>query len=508
MSDSVSQSAAKPPGLSLRQILPGATFHHTGDLTVSGCAGQWDECRPNDLFVALVGDQRDGHEDAERAIARGATAILSERLLPVARPQCIVDDSRVAFGTITHALRDNPAERMLTVAAAGDDGKSSVLALLESILRQAGRQPARSASPNRPGGCPAWTPPRLANWLARTRDEGSQAALIETRSGDWQQRQIDGARFDSLIMTNVRRRRPGGPGAPWTGTGGYLKPHGKLILNLDDPLSGARCADLDPQHRMTIGIRESADLRATVVESGLNGQAFTVRLAGESTLIETPVPGAAHIYHCLQAMAAALQAGLDPATIAAGLNSIRSLPGRLERVSCGQAFPVFIDQADSPYRLGSALNLLRRHTPGRVICVFSTPAESTPVDARKTGRIAEQGSDIPVISREEVPVQLDYEADHRILDGFERPARAHLIPDRITAIEWALSQAGADDAVLIAGRGDQSICSLEEGRRELTDHEVCQAWLYNHDSLRPTPLIPVVNPQIFRMDDYRGPGRA
>jgi UDP-N-acetylmuramoyl-L-alanyl-D-glutamate--2,6-diaminopimelate ligase len=162
-----------------------------------------------------------------------------------------------------------------------------------------------------------------------------------------------------------------------------------------------------------------------------------------------------------------------------------------------------IDQGGTAYRLGAALNMLRRHITGRIYCVFSPPENCTPDVAGQFGRVAERGCDIAVITRPEVAPQLNFETDHQVLDGFRRPAGAHLIPDRITAIEWALSQAGPGDAVLIAGRGERSICSLAEDRWQLTDDDVCQAWLYGDSSVNQTIVNPVVNPRIFRIDDYR-----
>ena len=98
---------------------------------------------------------------------------------------------------------------------------------------------------------------------------------------------------------------------------------------------------------------------------------------------------------------------------------------------------------------------------------------------------------------------MDYESDHQVLDGFDRPAKAHLIPDRITAIEWALAQANPEDTVLVAGMGDRSICSLGDDRWQLTDLDVCRAWLYGNNSLRQTVVNPPTSPPIFRIDDYR-----
>jgi hypothetical protein len=98
---------------------------------------------------------------------------------------------------------------------------------------------------------------------------------------------------------------------------------------------------------------------------------------------------------------------------------------------------------------------------------------------------------------------MDYEHDHRVLDGFRAPARARVIPDRMTAIEWALDQARPGDAVLVAGCGAGSICSLAGDRWQLTDADVCKAWLYNNQSVAQTIVVPPARPVSFLIDDYR-----
>ncbi len=505
MSDSISPSASGQRGLSLRDILPGAAFHNTSDLTVRSCSGTWSECQPDDLFVALVGKETDGHNDVSRALQRGASAVLTERLLPIGSPQCIVDDSRIAFGQIVHALAGDPCSRLMTVAVGGDDGKTSTVHLIHSILSAAGIESglASSLSGKTPEtGETPWSPPRLAGFLAEQAIAGCRAAVVETESAELSGHLLAGATFDAAVVTNVRRRRPGGRGQPQLRLVRHLKPSGVAVVNADDPLSASLLNQINVA-TLTVGIREPAEVQGKILESSAAGQTFSIRAGSESILVTTDTPGAAHVYNCLQATAMGLSGGIDLATIGRGLDQFRPLPGRLNALCCGQDFPVIVDQGGTSFRLGGALNMLRRHVAGRIICVFSPPSDCTPDVAAQFGRTAERGCDLPVITRSQLAPSLDLESDHQVLDGFDRPAGAHLIPDRITAIEWALSQAAPGDAVLVAGRGERSICSLAENRWQLTDTDVCQAWLYGNSSVHQTIVPPVVNQQIFRIDDYR-----
>ena len=75
-----------------------------------------------------------------------------------------------------------------------------------------------------------------------------------------------------------------------------------------------------------------------------------------------------------------------------------------------------------------------------------------------------------------------------MLDGYERPARAHVIPDRNQAISWLLGEAREGDSVLIAG-GDRTEGVVDQGfGPACRDAEIASSWLY--ESARNTIKFP------------------
>ena len=96
-------------GVSLRDVFPRAWFLRGSDIRIQSCCSDSRACKPGDLFVALVGPHDDGHNYAEQAQWRGATAVVAERPLPLEVPTCVVDDTRVAFGQIAKRWPATPA---------------------------------------------------------------------------------------------------------------------------------------------------------------------------------------------------------------------------------------------------------------------------------------------------------------------------------------------------------------------------------------------------------------
>lgn len=476
-------------GISLQQILPGARFIRADDLRIGSASSDWQACQEGDLFAAMVDVESDGHDFAHEAIARGAAGILSERLLPVSVPQCIVSDSRVAFARVCHALVGNPSHRINTVAVSGTHGKTTTGILMGSILECHGRNvgvlgslgccdgsEVTSNIPAAPGS------PEVAQWLARSEANGCRDAVIEVSNRALARRQLVGLELDSVVLTNVRRDHTN-PDQPLTRYReiqarifDHLKPGGFVVANADDPGSKTLLSKLN-HPLITIGMHTPADVTARVLERHRSEQAFLLTSGFESIVVRTQMIGDHHVYNCLSAAAVALARGIDLTTIARGLEAIDTLPGRLQRIECGQRFGVYVDIASGPDSLAMALKALRRVATGRVICVAGASHETPRSTRALIGRVLERNTDIAILTsndpRDEQPLHIA----HDMIDGYERPAKSHVLPDRREAIHWALGKARKGDCVLIAGKGNRTTQVDGGGQHHFDDREVARYWL-------------------------------
>ncbi len=503
-------------GVRLGQILSNAQFIGVEDVVATSCCGQWDDCQADDLFVAIVGPEHDGHDYSQEAIVRGAKAIVTERLLAVDFPQVLVPDTRLAFGQICHALGGQPCDRMTTIGVSGTDGKTVTSHLIRNVLQAAGKQVGLASSievnlgeqqqavPNR-----QFNAPTLANQLAQMAMNDCTHAVVEVPSESLAQHSIAGVGFDVSVLTNVRRE-----GIANTGSfRNYrranlrmldrLKPSGLAILNADDPVINEQLASIDVPY-LTTGIKQQAEISARLIERTRSEQTFLLTAGNESVPVRTEIIGDPHIYNCMAATAVGLALGIELTTIAAGLEKAGRLPGRLERVECGQQFSVWVDAARTVGQLAHALRTVRQVTSGRVWCLCSVDEDQSADVRQRLGQVLDRAADQAVITRATTNEMVDYEPVHQILDGFKNPGDAELIPDRFRAIEWVLENAKVGDSVLITGCGDRPFAILGEDNWTITDRDVCQAWLYDNASLAPNPLpTSDGDDRIFRIDDYR-----
>ena len=488
-----------PRGTSLRELLPDAEFLGLDDLRIVACCGDSRACSPGDLFVAMVGPRHDGHEFIPHAIANGAVAVLAERPLPaVGVPVVVVPDTRIAYGQVCQALAGRPSRDIKVIGVSGTNGKTSVSCLIAAMLEQAG---CAVGLLNSLGYCdgqefesPLWpTPPApvLAHWLARMRDNDCTHAVVEASSTALSQSYLSGVELDAACLTNIRSDHLRHHGsltnyrAAKARLFDHLSPHGFAVINADDPVSEGLLPKLNGP-ALTVSLREDAEITATLLERCRSEQTFLISAGTDTIPVRTPIIGDAHITNCLLAAAIGLTYGLDLPTIARGLESVKKIPGRLERIECGQPFGVFVDESATADRLANALLTLREVTQGRLICVASI-GEGTAAKRHDFSKAAEGIADVVVATGESSRDMESGNAASRAIHGISSSENFHVVRDRELAIRWALNDARPGDCVLITGdrRGVGRLLSAAE--HETGDRALAKEWLYDQGAfLAPT----------------------
>jgi UDP-N-acetylmuramoyl-L-alanyl-D-glutamate--2,6-diaminopimelate ligase len=461
----VTELSTTNAGVSLRALLAGEAGGAAPNLRATSCTSNWRQLQPGDVFVAISDAEEDGHDHAAEATKRGATAVICERPLPVFDvPQVVVPDTRVVYGRLCQALVGNPSRQLKVVGVAGTHGKTTVARLLSSILRTAGETTGTLDSFGYFDGdddCPPFGPalcaPVLARSLAQMSAAGASHAVVEVSSRELSQQVLAGVSLDAVCITQVGRRDLG-----WHGSVenyrqaqrcifDYMDPDAVAILNADCPTSVGILSDLN-QPALTFGMRLPAEVTAEIVEQYVNEQLFILSAGDDSIGVRTALIGDHHVYNCLAAAAMALAYGIDLPEIARGLEAVDQLPGRMERVMCGQDFAVLVDAADSPDALRVSLRAARNASTGRVICVYGSHDECDLAEYPAAGRVIGTMADIGVATHG-YPSDGSHRSCMELRTGFTDSRKVQIVLDRTEAIAWALNEASAGDTVIVAGMG-------------------------------------------------------
>ena len=477
--------------ISVRSLLAEAEIFGAADLAIRGCVADSRRVCPGDVFVALRGTRHDGHAFIAEAIARGAAAVVADG--PVAEagvPVCIVPDTGEAFGRICQALAGDPSRQLKVIGVTGTNGKTTTAWLIAGILAAAGHQSGLLGTLGYFDGT-AWdaapwtTPPadELARWLGRMAAHGCSHAVMEVSSHALAQGRVAGINFDAACVTNVRRdhldyhRSMLGYRLAKSKLFRHLKPEGLAVINADDATAASYLNQLDGPV-LTVGINAAAEITAVSLEQHRSEQIFLLVAGSEAIPVRTAMIGTHHIYNCLVAAAVGLAYQIDLPTIVRGLEDVKMIPGRLQRIECGQPFGVFVDYAHTPDALAAALQTLRGVTAGRLICVFGAGGDRDRQKRPLMAREVEAHADMVVVTTDNPRGEDPGAIVADLMGGFERPAAIRRVDDRAEAIGVSLEAARPGDCVLIAGKGHEDYQIIGDQRLAFDDVEFTRLLLY------------------------------
>lgn len=488
-------------GILLEDVLPEAECRGGLGRGVSGCAARPGDVKPGDAYVDL-GDDAAGLADRLREAAeRGAVALVCRGAATAVIDGAslfLVDDARTAYGRICQALAGEPSRQVRVVGILGAAGKTTAACLTAAVL-EAGR--ARCALWSSLGvfdGDELLRPesqdaPSLATWLARSQAAGCTHAVLEISREALERRAIAGIEFDVLAVTELRHdahdaaHSADEQRARWERAIEQLSLGGVAVLNADDASCCRLLADLTGPV-LTYGLERPAEVGAVVVERHLSEQTFLLTHGQDTAPVRTTMAGDHNVAHALLAASVGAAYGMDLKTAVRGVESVKRIPGRLERLECGQGFGVFVDEAQTPERLGASLAALRRVARGRVICVCGVSEESRDTEREAVGAVLENTADVAVLCGAAETRDIDVAQADGVLRGFRRRLEPRVMRDRTAAIRWALSEARDGDVVLLAGRQRDAYGLVSEGHWPADDRETARRWLYEHAAARTGPV--------------------
>lgn len=135
----------------LKKIFPQNTLTLADDVTVSGISKDTRTLRPGNLYVAIRGDNFDGHDFVDQAFASGAKAVLVDRDLKITN-SILVEDVTLALAKLASYYRDKFNQPLIAIT--GSSGKTTTKELLTHVLLGAGAVVATKGNLNNHIGVP------------------------------------------------------------------------------------------------------------------------------------------------------------------------------------------------------------------------------------------------------------------------------------------------------------------------------------------------------------------
>jgi UDP-N-acetylmuramoyl-L-alanyl-D-glutamate--2,6-diaminopimelate ligase len=459
------------------------------EVEIQGLAYHSGSVKDGFLFAVIRGSREDGKRFVPEAISRGACALLvSEPLGTLNAVQVVVPDVREALATLSSAFYGNPSSFLTLIGITGTNGKTTTSYLIESILKEDGKNVGVMGTVNyrfqgRVLPAPTTTPESLdlQRNLHAMRESGVTHVILEVSSHSLDLQRVRGCDFDVALFTNLSRD--------------HLDYHGSMeeyfrakqllftrclresrkenhfsIINVDDP-RGADLAQAACGTVLRYGFNPKCEVWPQRFEDGAEGLRFHIRTPRGILTGTSPLIGRHNLYNILAAVSVGEVLTLPHSNLAEGIAQLSRVPGRLERVPGDHGFGVFVDYAHTPDALERTLETLRAVRSGRLIVVFGCGGDRDRGKRAEMGKVAAQGSDLAVITsdnpRTEDPLRIIEEVEKGTrATGQKKYERSELadewtgsgyviIPDRREAIQSAIRVACPGDVVLIAGKGHE-----------------------------------------------------
>jgi UDP-N-acetylmuramoyl-L-alanyl-D-glutamate--2,6-diaminopimelate ligase len=422
------------------------------------------------LFVAVKGVSSDGHLFIDKAIEEGAVAIVCSEmplLLKTNVTYIKVKDSSYALGIIASNFYDNPSAKLKLVGVTGTNGKTTTVTLLYHLFKFLGYKTGListvknyidtvefQATHTTPDAV------QLNELLARMVESGVSFCFMEVSSHSVVQHRITGLTFAGAAFSNITHDHLDYHGtfdnylAAKKGFFDQLNAHAFAISNRDDRHYAVMLQNTKAVKK-TCSINQQADFKAKIIENHFAG----LQLQLDGTEIWTKLIGSFNAYNILMVYAIAIMLKQDRTNVLTAISSLNPVDGRFQFIRSANSITGIVDYAHTPDALVNVLKTIQDIRTGNenIITVVGCGGDRDAAKRPVMAEIACKMSNRVILTSDNPRSEDAEEIINQMMKGVDAVAKKKVlcITDRRQAIKTACALAGANDIVLIAGKGHE-----------------------------------------------------
>ncbi len=469
----------------------------------SGVAIDSRMVRPGDLFIAYPGDAADGRNYILQALAAGAAVIVWETSGFEWNPDWNVPNVpvtglRQCAGLIAEHFFKHPSRHLWVAGVTGTNGKTScshwiaqALTRLDKKCAVIGTLGSSLMGDDTDERYPLNTTPdpvSLHGFLGKVRAKGAKAVAMEVSSHGIEQGRVNGVAFDAALFTNLSRdhldyhgdmRAYGEAKARL-----FAWPHLKhAVVNLDDEFGAELATRIDRTNVNVIGYGfNKGEISGHKLDLSTKGLKLEITTPWGAAKVRSGMLGAFNALNILGVLGVLMCADVDLDDAVAAVAELEPVPGRMQVIR-EEGFPlVVVDYSHTPDALQKALESLRDllSPAARLHCVFGAGGDRDPGKRPFMGEIATRLADQTIVTSDNPRSENPRSIINDIIAGAHASYRIE--PDRAVAIRQAIESAGANDVVLIAGKGHESYQEIQGERLPFSDVAVARAAMGKMDT--------------------------
>jgi len=378
-----------------------------------------------------------------------------------------------------------PGRKLICIGVTGTNGKSTTIELINSILKSAGYKTGmistvafeidgkRTDNKTSRTTLGRWQTPKMLRAMVKS---GCQYAVIEVASEGIVQYRTWGIPFDVAVFTNLS---PEHLNTHKTMTN-YRNAKGKLfaslalskhkkrlgsghkelvpsvsIVNADD--REAKYFAAFPADKAFLFGKKKGEVLAKSINQ--NGKlTFDVSYQNKNYYIQTDLVGSFNVYNILAAWCVGFSQGIDPRKIKWGIEAVKSVKGRMEKVAEQNGVKYYIDYAMTPDSYEMLFAEMRQIAQGKVIAVFGAAGDRDRAKRPLIGEVAARMADYTILTDDEPYSEDPKKIISEIEAGFKKAGLSNytVVHDRKAAFREAAKIARAGDVVVVPGIGHQA----------------------------------------------------
>lgn len=462
-------------------IISGST-----DIEISDICYDSRKVKVGSLFICLSGFNFDGHDYIDSAIENGAKAVLVEK--DVYRDDITiikVSSTRRLLSKISINYFDNPIKNMKSIAITGTKGKTTTSFMIKNILEEDNKKVGVIGTMGVFFGDKHYstvnTTPEsydIQKYLREMVNDGVEYLVMEVSSQALKVGRVDGMVFDYGIFTNLSEDHIGENEHKDMEEYVYCKSllfkmckNG--IFNMDDNyyhdmIKECTCNIYTYGHDKEASLVID-DVKLLRKENFIGLEMTTSGVVNDKFLVNTPGEFSAYNSACAIVVTYLLGCNIDSIKKALSKVAVR---GRVEIVPVSDKYTVIIDYAHNGVSTESILTTMRKYNPKRIISLFGCGGNRSKDRRYDMGEVSGKYADFTIITEDNSRFEDVNDIMNDIEVGIKKTNGKYIkIPDRRTAIGYAIDNAMEGDIILILGKGHETYQEKNGERTHFDDRE-------------------------------------
>ena len=478
--------------MKLNEILKNIPFNGTHDnRDISSITHDSRKVKKGTLFIAISGEESDGHDFIFSAIKSGATAIVANGRAPSTDevPIIQVKNPRKVMSKIAANFYQNPSNELDIVGITGTNGKTTTTQIIDYILKynnlsssSLGTLGFISSSGIVSTGFTTPESIELQQILKTIKDGGCNYVPMEISSHALEMSRVDDVNVKYAIFTNLGTDHLDFHQNIENYFNAKLKlfknlnKNGTAIINNDDIYSKKIIKNISCKY-FTYGFKKKSDLMITNYTLNINCSNAIVKYKNTEFKLKTHLIGKFNLYNILASISCCIKIGIDMKIILQAIDSFKNVPGRLEKYNIPSSNSIaIIDYAHSPDAYENIFKTIHEFKKNKkIITIFGCGGNRDNSKRPIMASISEKYSDFIYITNDNPRNEDPDKIIEDIKNGF-RKNNYKIIKNRKTAIQEAI-RTNKNSIFLILGKGIEEFQIVKDKRIPHSDIKIIRDYI-------------------------------